>query len=123
VIALLGSPAHSGLPHEDEAGYENRFECEQNIEKREWKGIEVRQRRDGQDVPRKPNSKDDDMQRHIGKAANKARHAIAELLALRALGKKLLLVFCDEVNVFLQTALGGTRIVALCHCWIFLPHG
>jgi hypothetical protein len=109
------SSAHSGLAHEDEAGEEDGFEGEDGSKQRKGDGIKVPDSADGQSVHRNPGSHEKDVEEDKREVSGKGGNGIGDALGVGAALQELLLVFGDEIDVFLDVVLRhGGRLDSMC---------
>jgi hypothetical protein len=106
VVALLGTAAHAGLTHEDDARQQDCFQGYEGAEKREGRGIEVVRKGEGGCVEDHPAGKDCQVDTDEAKAACKAGDGVAEAFGWGTTNEEVLFVLCDEVDVLFDVALG-----------------
>jgi hypothetical protein len=106
VIAFLGTPAHAGLTHEDDARQQDGFERYEGAEKREGRRIEVVRVGEGSCVEDYPGGEDCQVDGDKAKTACEAGDGVAEAFGWGATNEEVLFVFRDEVDVLFDVALG-----------------
>jgi hypothetical protein len=104
VAALFGPAGDARLTHENEAGKQDAFECENHIEDRKWSGIKRFQRREAAAVDRQPEKKGYDVKGDEGEAADETRYRIADSFVPGAAGEEVTFVLGDEFDVLLDGA-------------------
>lgn len=106
VIAFFGAAAHAGLTHQDDAGQQDRFEGHDGAEERKGSWIEVVREGGRGRVEYHPSGEDCQMDAHERETTCKAGEGVAEAFGCGAIGQEILFVFCNQVYVFLDVALG-----------------
>lgn len=102
VVALVGTFAHAGLAHEDEAGKEEGFDGDEGAQERKGLWIEAR---DGSNLPgvdAEPEEEGAEVHQDKGETAGEGGNIVAEALGPGAGSEELLLVSGDDVDVFLN---------------------
>jgi hypothetical protein len=106
MIAFFCASAHAGLAHEDDACEEDCFECHDGAEKGEGRRIEVMQVSERNGIEHHPTGEDRQVNAYEGEASCESGDGVAETFRWGATNEEVLFVFCDEVDVFLDVALG-----------------
>jgi len=106
VIAFLGAAAHARLTHEDDAREQDGLERYEGAEKRKWWWIEVARVGEGGCVEDHPAGEDCQVDADEAQTACEAGDGVAEAFGWGATNEEVLFVFCDEVDVLFDVALG-----------------
>jgi hypothetical protein len=106
VIAFVGAAAHAGLAHQDHARQQNRFKGYDGPEKRIRWWIEMMREGEGSGVEHHPSSEDCEMDADERKASCEAGDGVPQAFRCGAIRKEILFVFCNQVYVVLDVALG-----------------
>src|ERR1700691_5453734 len=102
MISFVAPSAHARLPHKNEAAQKDRFEGEKGTEKRIRRWIEVPEARNRQGVRHDPSGKYKQMKDDEAQTAYVPGYRVAQPFRRSSFCKELLLVLCDQINVFLN---------------------
>ena len=102
MVAFGPTPAHAGLPHQNKAGQQNRFQRDNSAEQRVGSRIEVVDVSNPKRIHRDPSGKYCDVNADKKQTAGEGRYRIAESFRPCSPGEALLFVLGNQIDMFLN---------------------